>query len=134
MLTGAFGVVTDGKGRSAAAAAHLSIEYRRGYLYWPSGVARAATGAGGVCPNKKEGDQATPAGTFALPFGMYRRDRIRLPNTDLPMVPMLERHLGSTIPMTRSIISWSNYHIPRMPSRSGGPTGFTTCCWWSATT
>jgi L,D-peptidoglycan transpeptidase YkuD (ErfK/YbiS/YcfS/YnhG family) len=92
VLTGALGVLAAGKGPSAAAAAHVSIEYRGGFIYWPSGVARAAAGAGGVRPNKKEGDRATPAGTFSLPFGMYRGDRINLPNTDLPMTPLREAH------------------------------------------
>ena len=91
-LTGAFGVLAEGKGLSAPAAAHVSIEYRGGFVYWPFGQARAAVGAGGVHPNKKEGDRATPAGTFSLPFGMYRPDRIDLPNTDLPMTPLREAH------------------------------------------
>jgi L,D-peptidoglycan transpeptidase YkuD (ErfK/YbiS/YcfS/YnhG family) len=92
VLTGAFGVLAEGKGPSAAAAAHVSIEYRGGSIYWPSGKARAAVGAGGVHPNKTEGDRATPAGTFSLPFGMYRRDRITLPNTDLAMTTLREAH------------------------------------------
>lgn len=92
VLTGACGVLAEGKGPSAPAAAHVSIEYRGGFIYWPSGEARAAVGAGDVHPNKKEGDRATPAGTFSLPFGMYRRDRITLPNTDLPMTPLREAH------------------------------------------
>jgi L,D-peptidoglycan transpeptidase YkuD (ErfK/YbiS/YcfS/YnhG family) len=92
LLTGAFGVFAAGKFRSAAAVGHVSVEYHGGHLYWPSGQARAAVGAGGVRPNKKEGDRATPAGTFSLPFGMYRRDRMSLPNTDLPMTPLRESH------------------------------------------
>ena len=92
MLTGAFGVLAEGKGPSTSAAAHMSIEYRAGFIYWPSGEARAAVGAGGVRPIKKEGDRATPAGTFSLPFGMYRRDRINLPHTVLPMTPLREAH------------------------------------------
>jgi L,D-peptidoglycan transpeptidase YkuD (ErfK/YbiS/YcfS/YnhG family) len=92
MLTGSFGMLAAGKGRSAAAAPHVDIEYHGGSLYWPSGQARAAVGAGGVTPNKKEGDKATPAGRFLLPFGMYRRDRIKLPTTDLPMTPLRAAH------------------------------------------
>ena len=85
-------MLAAGKGPSASAAAHVSIEYHGGSIYWPSGEARAAVGAGGVRANKKEGDKATPAGTFSLPFGMYRRDRISIPNTDLPMTPLQEAH------------------------------------------
>jgi len=92
IVTGAFGMLAAGKGPSAAAAPQADIEYHGGSLYWPSGQARAAVGAGGVRPNKKEGDKATPAGKFLLPFGMYRRDRIKLPTTDLPMTPLRAAH------------------------------------------
>jgi len=92
VVTGAFGVLAADTGPSAAAAAHLILEYHGGAIYWPSGEARAAVGAGGVSLNKKEGDKATPAGTFSLPFGMYRRDRINLPKTDLPMTALREAH------------------------------------------
>ena len=92
VLTGACGVLAEGKGPSAPVTAHVSIEYHGGFIYWPSGRARAAVGAGGVNPNKKEGDRATPTGTFSLPFGMYRPDRIALPDTDLPMTPLREAH------------------------------------------
>ena len=92
VVSGAFGMLGESKGRSEPAAAHVSIEYRDGFIYWPSGMARAAIGAGGVRPDKKEGDRATPAGIFSLPFGMYREDRINVPNTDLPMIPLREVH------------------------------------------
>ena len=49
-------------------------------------------GAAGVNSAKQEGDKATPAGKFPLPFGMYRQDRIKLPDTSLPMTPMREAH------------------------------------------
>jgi L,D-peptidoglycan transpeptidase YkuD (ErfK/YbiS/YcfS/YnhG family) len=102
VLTGAVGMLAAGKGSSPAAAAHVSIECRSGFITWPSGVARAAIGAGGVRLNKREGDRATPAGTFSLPFGMYRRDRIDLPKTDLPMTPLLEAHAWVDDPSDRN--------------------------------
>jgi len=92
ILSGVFGVLATGQGPSVDAATHVDIEYRGGSIYWLSGSARAAIGAGGVSRNKKEGDRATPAGTFSLPFGMYRPDRISLPRTDLPMTPLREAH------------------------------------------
>jgi len=76
----------------AAAAAPVNLEYRGGYLYWPGGEARAAVGAAGVSATKAEGDKATPAGAFPLPFGMYRPDRIQLPATSLPIMPLREAH------------------------------------------
>jgi L,D-peptidoglycan transpeptidase YkuD (ErfK/YbiS/YcfS/YnhG family) len=72
-MTRVVAVLAASKRSSAAAAAHVSIEYRGGSIYWPK--ARAAVGAGGVHLNKREGDRATPTGTFSLPNGMYRRDR-----------------------------------------------------------
>lgn len=75
-----------------AGVAPVKLEYHDGYLYWPGGQIRAAVGAAGVSSTKQEGDMATPAGTFPLPFGMWRPDRIKLPDTDLPMRPLQQAH------------------------------------------
>lgn len=75
-----------------AAAAPVNLECHGGYLHWPGGQTRAAVGAAGVSSIKKEGDKTTPAGTFPLPFGMYRPDRIQFPKTSLPMTPLREAH------------------------------------------
>jgi L,D-peptidoglycan transpeptidase YkuD (ErfK/YbiS/YcfS/YnhG family) len=90
LLTGASVVRAARMG--AAAVTPVKLEYHDGYLYWPGGETRAAVGATGVSPTKKEGDKTTPAGTFPLPFGMYRPDRIELPDTSLPMTPLREAH------------------------------------------
>jgi L,D-peptidoglycan transpeptidase YkuD (ErfK/YbiS/YcfS/YnhG family) len=75
-----------------AAVTHINLEYRNENLYWRGGETRAVAGVAGVRAAKKEGDGATPAGTFPLPFGMYRPDRIKLSHTDLPMTPLREAH------------------------------------------
>jgi L,D-peptidoglycan transpeptidase YkuD (ErfK/YbiS/YcfS/YnhG family) len=90
LLTGAFLVLAERKG--PAAVAPVNLEYHDGYLYWPGGQTRAAVGTAGVSPTKQEGDKATPAGKFPLPFGMWRPDRLQLPDTNLPMKPLREAH------------------------------------------
>jgi L,D-peptidoglycan transpeptidase YkuD (ErfK/YbiS/YcfS/YnhG family) len=56
-----------------------------GRLVWPGGRVRCALGAGGLRADKREGDGATPAGTFALREVLYRPDRIEEPATGLPV-------------------------------------------------
>ncbi len=52
-----------------------------GYLSWPGGRVRAAIGKGGLKADKREGDGATPVGTFALRSLWYRADRVGIPAT-----------------------------------------------------
>ena len=54
-------------------------------LSWNTVQARCAIGRGGVTSNKKEGDGATPAGRFPLRRVMYRPDRLKPPQTGLPI-------------------------------------------------
>jgi L,D-peptidoglycan transpeptidase YkuD (ErfK/YbiS/YcfS/YnhG family) len=69
----------------AAMARYQDLEYRDGRLLWPGGNARAAVGRTGVAAVKKEGDGATPAGSYPLVSGFYRADRMTLPPSGLPM-------------------------------------------------
>jgi L,D-peptidoglycan transpeptidase YkuD (ErfK/YbiS/YcfS/YnhG family) len=89
-MSGAFAMLVGGG--AAAATTQVNLEYHNQFLYWPGGRTRAAIGAAGVSSSKKEGDKATPAGTFPLPFGMYRPDRIEPPHTSLPMMPLRAAH------------------------------------------
>jgi L,D-peptidoglycan transpeptidase YkuD (ErfK/YbiS/YcfS/YnhG family) len=76
---------------SAMAYAHLT--YTDGMLTWPGGSARAVCGKGGVRADKREGDHASPAGTFPLLKVFYRPDRLAAPQTALPLAP-LQRNDG----------------------------------------
>jgi len=49
---------------------------------------RCAIGRGGVAASKREGDGATPAGTWRLVEVLWRRDRCRRPNCVLPVRPI----------------------------------------------
>ena len=49
---------------------------------------RCALGKTGITQSKREGDNATPAGTFPLRRVLYRPDRTSLPKTNLPVSPL----------------------------------------------
>ena len=55
-----------------------------GMAVWGSLRFRCALGRAGIRRDKREGDGATPAGTWAMRRLLYRRDRIDRPETALP--------------------------------------------------
>jgi L,D-peptidoglycan transpeptidase YkuD (ErfK/YbiS/YcfS/YnhG family) len=51
---------------TAMPSAFADLRYTAGRLSWPGGGAPAACGRAGVCADKREGDGATPLGTFPV--------------------------------------------------------------------
>jgi L,D-peptidoglycan transpeptidase YkuD (ErfK/YbiS/YcfS/YnhG family) len=56
-----------------------------GTARWKGRPLRCATGRAGISAGKREGDGATPAGSFAMRFLLYRPDRGVAPPTGLPL-------------------------------------------------
>lgn len=56
-----------------------------GTLSYPDKTVRCALGRGGVSGAKTEGDGATPVGCYPLRRVLYRPDRVKPPETGLPM-------------------------------------------------
>lgn len=61
-----------------------------GRFAWPGGEVRCALGRGGVVEAraKREGDGATPLGTWPLKRVLWRADRLERPATALPIAPL----------------------------------------------
>jgi L,D-peptidoglycan transpeptidase YkuD (ErfK/YbiS/YcfS/YnhG family) len=58
---------------------------RPGVALWGSRRFRCALGRGGVSRDKREGDGATPAGSWRMRRVLYRADRLQRPRTRLPV-------------------------------------------------
>jgi L,D-peptidoglycan transpeptidase YkuD (ErfK/YbiS/YcfS/YnhG family) len=76
----------------AMSTGYESLEYRGGRLRWSKGSAAAAVGRSGVAIDKREGDGATPAGSYPLISIFYRADRIEAPVSQLPVSPLAPNH------------------------------------------
>jgi len=60
-----------------------------GILTLQSARFRAALGRGGVRPDKREGDGATPAGVLPVRRVLYRADRVAAPQCLVPVQPIM---------------------------------------------
>ena len=59
-----------------------------GTLEWNGNIVPCAIGASGMTVDKREGDQATPMGSFPLRRVYYRPDRVSPPHSLLPVDPL----------------------------------------------
>ncbi|MBY0273193.1 MAG: L,D-transpeptidase family protein [Alphaproteobacteria bacterium] len=61
---------------------------KRSHLWWGETLLPCTWGRGGIREDKKEGDGATPIGTFPFRKVFYRADRLITPKTCLPLSPL----------------------------------------------
>src|SRR5689334_20906000 len=85
-------IVLRRKRAGGMASDFVDLVYRDGRLTWPGGAARAACGRGGVRADKREGDGASPQGTFPLVMAYYRPDRVAPPATGLELTALYPEH------------------------------------------
>lgn len=82
----------------------------QGLLRFSGAVFPCALGRGGISARKREGDGATPLGSFRILSGYYRRDHKVAPRTRLPMKPITPLLGWCEVPSDR------NYNRPvKMP-------------------
>lgn len=78
----------------------------QGLLQFGAAIFPCALGRGGLSSHKREGDGATPIGSYRILSGYYRRDRGIALRTRLPMKPITRRLGWCEVPSDR------NYNRP----------------------
>ncbi|MBA3813010.1 MAG: L,D-transpeptidase family protein [Alphaproteobacteria bacterium] len=63
----------------------MNLILKNNQLSWGDQVFPCSWGHGGIKLDKKEGDRATPVGTFSFRRVFYRADRLEKPETLLPL-------------------------------------------------
>ncbi|MGB1547568.1 MAG: L,D-transpeptidase family protein [Alphaproteobacteria bacterium] len=61
------------------------LVFSNGKARWGKAAFRCALGRAGVAKEKREGDGATPEGDFPFRRVLYRADRVKKPETHLPL-------------------------------------------------
>jgi L,D-peptidoglycan transpeptidase YkuD (ErfK/YbiS/YcfS/YnhG family) len=106
--------LTSARLSQAAHTPYENLEYRDARLLWSKGSAAAAVGRSGVKADKREGDGATPAGTYPLVSVLYRGDRIAPPASQLLVSPLAPNHAWVDDPCD------ANYnHLVSLPYPAG---------------
>ena len=98
-----------------------------GHLSWDGQRVRCALGRGGLRTDKREGDGATPIGSFALRRIFYRADRLPPPATGLPVQPLALLHaIGEMLPRDAVVIEEALSSAPgiRQLIRSDDPQSY----------
>ena len=71
----------------------MNIKINKNYLLYKGYRLKCCVGKSGIKKVKKEGDLATPQGTFKLGFLYYRRDRIKLPTCKIKK-KIIKKNMG----------------------------------------
>ena len=66
----------------------VALHLADGKLHTPLGALECTIGRGGITSDKREGDLATPRGSFPLRACYYRPDRLDAPQTGLPLIAL----------------------------------------------
>ena len=71
----------------------MIIKIKNHFLYYKGYKLKCSIGKSGITKHKKEGDLATPKGTFGLDIVYYRKDRIRLKNCKIKK-KIIKKNMG----------------------------------------
>lgn len=69
----------------------MNLILHHNQLFWGDQTFPCAWGRGGISSEKREGDGATPVGTFPFRRAFYRADRLERPETLLPLQALSEK-------------------------------------------
>ena len=79
----------------------MNIKIKKHLLLYKNYKLKCSIGKSGITSFKKEGDFATPKGTFKLGWLYYRKDRIRTPKCKI-RTKVIKKNIKSRIPNTIS--------------------------------
>ena len=71
----------------------MNIKLKKKFVYFKDYKVKCAVGKRGITSKKIEGDKCTPRGKFKLNYILFRKDRVKIPKSQLKLVP-IKRSFG----------------------------------------